>query len=124
MYCYRVEHEDGLGIYRTNCVTISDLDEFISLVERHCGMPTPTRDPGIGHVFDEDYHVCAFRSIADLRKWIKEEELHLLVELGFSVYKVKLEEGFIEGDYQVVYDPRRIVKKLNITKNFKQWDVQ
>lgn len=118
----RIEHPgDNCGIWRSNgkkgCrkrlhLKFSFIDD---LGKKHNRFPTPAEDFIVG--FNRDYF-CSFKSLPQMKKWIKMEWLDEMIKFGFRVYMIDVSE-YIEGRYQICFMKKHIVKKEDITSIFQ-----
>lgn len=121
----RLEHSDGHGIFSTYL-----LDEQGEILEdrwnlaarvicppvsdRHQDFNLPEED---GITFIEGKHFCAYKSVAQMGQWIEPEELKIFLEAGFKVFFIEVIEC-LEGEHQICYEKRHIIKKIDITNLF------
>lgn len=121
---FRIEHSDGYGYFRSkvNGVkrphSIDCKERFKELENRHITFNNPFRDgPFLEMKFDRDIHVCAYKSLEDLKKFVYPSEIKDLVELGYKVLKITCANPLI-GFHQIAYDPKDIIFSEDITNQF------
>lgn len=120
--CIRIEHgSEGLGMWRSN--QSDDMyynSKFSKMYERHGRqMPIPRLDEGIGTKFRSGTHHCAYRSISQMQKWITKRELKNVIKEGFKIYLIEGTKTYIiEGENQVIFNPKKIKTKKDITNLF------
>lgn len=111
-YIYRVEHQDGKGIFR--CCVWKDVQNNTRIMQRHGSFNTPSLD-GLDLSKDEKIWFCAYKTKKDLLKWLTITDLTYVVKnLGLRVYRITVKEYQI-GEYQVIYPKESILKKEDIT---------
>lgn len=122
----RIEHSDGNGIFRNkrNRVSVcfnSRYPLLVNLAIRHNaydkGFPKPYQE-GLCMYQNNKQWFCAFKSINQLKYWIRKEELALLIEKKFKIYLLEVTE-YQEGKKQVIFTKESIILKQNITEMFK-----
>lgn len=112
----RIEHyEDGLGPFTYS----SDTNVLIDFWGRHNKLfPLPQNDIGI----ERDIHVneyCGYKSIEELRSWVKPNEIKKLIDLGFRIMLYEMSElKCTIGDYQVIFFKDEHISVKDITELF------
>ena len=107
----RVE-KDGIGVFHSS-YTNSQQPFYRAVVERHREFPTPD---------EEDLKMglnwyCAYKTVDELRSWIKVEELQGFVDIGFRVYMLEVTDYQV-GEYQAIFTKDSILTKTDITNIF------
>lgn len=119
MQCIRFEHpKTKLGIWRHLEHNIST--HFSALNSRHSSgtFPTPYGEDKLCGIFNDDYK-CAYKTMDQVREWITSDEIEKLVEEhGFKIYLIESETEIYEGELQVIFMPRHIKSKTDITSLF------
>ena len=120
----RIEHSDGWGIFRAkrNRITVYNRSKnklLNNLAQRHNaygkGFPRPSQE---GLNMNEKWF-CAFKSINQLKYWIRKAELAELIKKKFKIFLLEVTE-YQEGKKQVIFTKESIILKQDITKMFKQ----
>ena len=62
---------------------------------------------------------CAYKSVQELVKWIEKQELEKLINVGFQILYLELDE-WIEGEDQVFFKKEHIKTKLEITSSLNK----
>ena len=123
MIAIRIEIiSDGVGLFRHKDVRGKETSNtgFNRLITRHKRFPVPFNDTYIDHysvmrdVNDFFDHVCAFKSVKDLKKWVTRCELIRLKKLNFRVYELELKSCHV-GEYQILFKKKNIISKKDIT---------
>lgn len=92
---------------------------YARIRNKHQNLPNPYDDMGIGDDFISGFHKCGYKSIEQMKEWLEPEEIRELIKLGFDIYLVSVpEENCIIGEYQIVYEPEKVVTKENINSLF------
>lgn len=119
----RIEHlESQMGMFRSEINHISSIEGLENLRIRHRdNFPTFDSDMKIRKYSaamgtpDFQYIFC-FKSISQLNKWVKKEELALLIKNKYRVLKV-LSSDYIESKFQAIIKRKSAVKE-DITSLF------
>lgn len=123
MIAIRIENiSDGVGLFRHKnaCGKETSDNGFNRLITRHKKFPVPFMDNYTDNynirknVDDFFEHVCAFKSVKDLSKWVTKCELIRLKKLNFRVYEFELNECHV-GEYQILFKKKNIISKKDIT---------
>ena len=84
------------------------------IYERHYSMTVASRDcPG----FNSGTHYCAYRSLDELSRWMENEWIKDVIEVGFRVYMIEVSEC-IEGQDQAAFQLCHIISKKDISELF------
>lgn len=119
----RIEHADGIGMFVSNGCTRPyslaiqrEINQTAkNLWYRHEKFNTPWEDNLRPDLFETWF--CAYKTIAQMQRWIKPEEFKFLVGLNYKVYLLEVEEYQIGVD-QVIYSKESILNKKDITSLF------
>ena len=111
----RVEHPDsGNGMYAHFQDGSWSWPSSLSLMRnRHEDMYTP-RDEGLPMTRE---HFCAFSTLEDMEKWVRNDEVKVLVELGFQVLLLTVSQCHV-GKHQCIFKKEDVVEVTNITSIF------
>lgn len=132
----RIEHDDGNGIFRgqDDRLTVNkarDYEEIIgdrnaqlllNIWNRHDannptgGFPMPF-DDGIDLRMGEETLYYAFKDLTQLYDWIRHEEIIALIECGFKVLVLQV-NNYQEGGHQMAFTKNSIVNTLDISHLF------
>ena len=101
----RIENAQGEGPYNA---PIYDSRWSKIKAEHNYSRPAPTRYGEPWHCMPScpwrDSHVCGFLDRAQLNAWFSQEELQLLVELGFTINQYQVaEEDILLGQSQITF---------------------
>lgn len=113
----RIEHpSDGMGVYRTSGVNISDHPKLNWFIERHAtynpnGMKTPHAE---GLTFISGMHLCAFRNIEEFMQYVHPEEVVFIVDLGFKIYEIKSSDVQF-GQKQAIFVHDSVISKKDVS---------
>lgn len=116
----RIEHADGYGCfcgYLSNGESRTHVTTYLlpKVSNRHVNFNTPWQD---GLHMEEDRDFCAYRSVEQLREWIKPEEILVLLDNEYKVYLLELSEAQT-GEHQICYRKEHILLKKEISDLFK-----
>lgn len=123
MQCIRIEYKDGYGLFFKNLFknhvrlesrpfyAEKDLPE---LHRRHKENFLHPMNDGLDVEKDGKEYFCAFKNIDDFRKWVYEDELKKILNLGFKIYQITATD-FQEGKHQILYTKESITSKINIS---------
>ncbi len=115
MNIYRIEHPTtGKGFWNDNSFENLSFKEELRI--KHKQLLTPQKE-GFDIYSNRDY-VCAFKTIEDLLYWMNKEWLNELIQLGFNIYKIKINKYFI-GLQQIIYNPKDILNSKIINKEIQ-----
>ena len=123
MKIIRVEHFDGVGVFRVHldgitrehsCVHQFSLE---NLMERHRKFPVPYCDNELDLNKDDKNWFCGYKSIKQIQEWIFEEEFYTLKNLGYKIWLIEVDEYQI-GNYQVLFTKESVIRKEDITGLF------
>lgn len=129
----RVQDEYGRGMFQYGNTAlyrnkgIYDIPELNTLAERHLNFPNLWNDDELvdflhgklGYDFEAsrlDYRF-AFKNIDQFEKWVLREEVALLNEYGYRVYRIETDD-FTESPYQVIFNVNSIKSITDITDLF------
>ena len=97
---YRVQKTDGEGPYQAEESTyVSDLVEMVDSHNDDWYHPLLCADNG----FAEDSGLYGFRTIEQLKEWFTKEELKMLENYYFYVYKITGIKVLREDDCQLIF---------------------
>lgn len=122
----RIEHElDGYGMFISkSCERVEvgrKSDEILpELYLRHMRFNSPYED-GLGVYVEKGpggSWFCSFKSIEQLQEWVKPDELKILIENGFNILVLDVNE-WREGEHQILYTKESIISQKNISELFK-----
>lgn len=127
MKVIRIEHpSDGNGLFKSSISRYNDYmyygadsEDIVlkELFDRHNnGFPNPRKD-GLEISKDSKEWFCAFKSMDQMRKWIKHEEFITIKKLGFKILAHEVTE-FQEGEHQIIFTKESIVEKMDVTDLF------
>lgn len=117
MDIYRIEHENGYGIFMATDNEGSPyyLNMGKRFINRHENFPLPDEDMGILRYTQHDEY-CAFKSKSDLQKWISKREMQAFSEMGFDAWRIEVDAAdVVIGEYQILYKKDKIKSKVCIT---------
>lgn len=131
----RIEHYDKKGLFRSetfpgsNISKVEDsminLPPLTTLSSRHLhAFPVPPEDHDqrtgkrLNLCKEGREWFCAYKSVDQVKEWIKPEEMEAVIELGFKIFLLEVEEYQI-GSYQVIYTKEGVRYKKDITELFK-----
>jgi len=120
MQCIRFEHPDTqLGIWHHfDAIDLFLTDYFEELSNRHCGFKTPYSEDKLCNIFNSKYK-CAYKTMDQVREWITSDEIQGLVkEHGFKIYLIESEVEIYKGEFQVIFQPKHVKSKTEITSLF------
>lgn len=122
----RIEHSDGQGMFGEWFIhengdetprEHSTVGKFLpEVLYRHNGFNTPYED--FGYKFEHGQHFCAYKSIDQLQQWIYPNEMKIIIDRGYCVYLLELEDVLVGRD-QICYKKSDIISKQDITSLFK-----
>lgn len=118
----RIEHpSDNKGLFtsKSDPVTtkLTKLSCKKDVLNKHNSMDTPYGDVCLFDKYDSDIHLCGYRSVEEMFKWLNYDQLNEIVEAGFKVYKITLKYVIIGID-QVIFDPKHIITKEDCSDMF------
>lgn len=118
-FAIRVEDSEGIGIFRSS-LTFDGYTPKNDVADRidnaHMRFKTPYNEPKLEDTFSEK-HRCAYRTIVQMNSWLSSCDIQDLKNLGFKIYLLELSD-FKEGDFQIIYEPKDIVNKKDISELF------
>jgi hypothetical protein len=116
MLVVRVQNrETGIGMFFTNGLLF--IVEGLSRISpRHRDFNTPDED-GLDVKLDNKEWFCAYKSIEQFQQWVMLSEVRILIEKGFDVLLLDVEEYQI-GEHQVVFTKQSITSTKVINELF------
>lgn len=129
----RVQDKYGRGMFQygnhdlMRTAGIYDIPSLQNLADRHLHFPNLWNDSTLvkfledklGYDFEAsklDYRF-AFKNIDQFEQWVLREEIALLNEYGYRVYRIETDE-FVESDFQVLFNVNSIKSVTDITDLF------
>lgn len=129
----RVQDKHGRGMFQYGntsnftSVGVYDIPELETLADRHLGFPNLWLDKKLvkflegklGKDFEAgklDYRF-AFKNLDQFEEWVLREEVAILNEYGYRVYKIETDD-FKESDFQVLFNVNSIKSVTDITDLF------
>lgn len=123
MNCIRIEHTiDGWGLFRRPDEDTFALMGFIfqeilwEIRVRHGEFSTPYID-GLNLNQHGKEWFCAYKTVEQIQKWIEPHEFKSIIDNGFNIYLLTVEE-FQEGNDQIIYTKESIISKKEINSLF------
>lgn len=121
MEVIRIENKDGVGMFTGD---IDAYDIIPKACERHFSgafstldvFPIPF-DEGLDLRKDKKEWFCAFLSLEQLEKLITREEIQTLIEYGYDVKLLSVEE-YQQGNCQILYTKESITKETLLNSIF------
>ena len=120
----RIEHSNGIGLFNHDRGVYLN-DDFHALIERYHDFPQPYLDlnPDTDEHIDMDLNgkewFCAFKSIVFMTKWITDNEILRLLDRGFKIYYLEVEEYQV-ASHQTAYTKESIRVQIDITEEIKR----
>ena len=116
MLVIRIEHPiDGWGSFRSHDGKY--FDGLYRMYDRHGSLPVPSLD-GIYMSKDMKEWFCAYKTLEQLKEWVTIEEIEILIDYGFNIHMLEVEEYQV-GYYQIVYTKESIISNNIINDLFK-----
>lgn len=124
MNVLRIEKANGQGMFMGSAVSAYEI------ISEACDRHFTYRDDCIGEYFprpeEEDLDLykndktwfCAFKSIEQLNKLLREDELEKLIDHGFNIYILDVTE-YQQSEHQVLFTRESITSKQEINSLFK-----
>jgi hypothetical protein len=117
---YRIEYTDGRGIWRAKIDEEDYVWETLSfkkdLENKHWDIPNPYEDRNILRPpLRTEYF--AFESIEQMNFWIEQSWYKELIEVGFKILAININEIII-GEYQVLFKKTDIISITDISNSF------
>ena len=129
----RVQDKYGRGMFQygnydpIRTAGVYDIDRLQSLADRHLYFPNIWKDSKILKFLEEllgttfeasklDYRF-AFKNLDQFESWVLREEIAILNEYGYRVYRIETDD-FFESDYQVIFNVNSIKSVVDITDLF------
>lgn len=123
----RIEYTDGYGLF-LRCYVNKDLDDigdrhysckklFPSILDRHKSFNRPN-DDGLDLRLDDKIWYCGYKNVEQLQLWITSEELKSIIEYGFRILLLDVNE-YQEGRDQIIYTKKNIINSKDISELFK-----
>lgn len=122
----RVEHQNGLGMFRYKGGGRGELNQNIILGDmyfRHgSSFPTPYKE-NLDIELGGMKWFCAFKSLDQFEKWVTRGEARELINNGFKILMLKTNQYQV-GKYQIIYTKEGVVETTDISPLFmKEGDV-
>jgi hypothetical protein len=129
----RVQDKYGRGMFQygnsdlMRSLGIYDIPELSTLADRHLHFPNLWNDSTLvdflkgklGRDFEAsklDYRF-AFKNLDQFEAWVLREEVALLNQYGYRVYRIETDE-FVESDFQIIFNVNSVKSVTNITELF------
>lgn len=129
----RVQDKYGRGMFQygnhdlMRTAGVYDIDRLSNLADRHLNFPNLWNDARLlaflegllGTSFEAgklDYRF-AFKNIDQFESWVLREEIAILNEYGYRVYRIETDD-FFESDHQVIFNVNSIKSVVDITDLF------
>jgi len=126
----RVQDKYGRGMFQYGNIDfirtagVYDIDKLQSLAERHLHFPNLWLDKKLVSFLEEklgkdfeagklDYRF-AFKNLDQFEEWVLREEVVILNEYGYRVYRIETDD-FFESDHQVIFNVNSIKSVVDIT---------
>lgn len=127
MQIIRLEYPDGQGIFGSYLLDENgeEIGRRIELVartispvvsDRHEEFNAPYEEP-FADQFIQGKHFLAYKTLEQLRKWIKPEEMKVFTDKGCKVLLLDVSDCLV-GDHQIAYLKTDIVSQTDITSLF------
>lgn len=114
---YRIEDREGNGPFHSR---VEGAHEVLDLERYKDSMtyPSPSDDPKI-YRFPEENELCGCISMGQMIHWFNKEEIQKLMELGFFLVEIQIEDSYITyGITQILFQKPHIIKHRNIQTKF------
>lgn len=129
----RVQDKYGRGMFQygntdlMRNLGVYDIPELSTLADRHLHFPNLWNDSTIANFLERklgldfeaiklDYRF-AFKNLDQFEAWVLREEVALLNQYGYRVYRIETDE-FVESPYQVLFNVNSIKSITDITDLF------
>jgi hypothetical protein len=129
----RVQDKYGRGMFQygnsdlMRSLGIYDIPELSTLADRHLHFPNLWNDSTLvdflegklGRDFEAsklDYRF-AFKNLDQFEAWVLREEVALLNQYGYRVYRIETDE-FVESDFQIIFNVNSVKSVTDITELF------
>lgn len=129
----RVQDKYGRGMFQygnydlMRTAGVYDIDRLQSLADRHTNFPNLWNDTKIlrfleftlGTNFEASQleYRFAFKNIDQFESWVLREEVAILNDYGYRVYRIETDD-FFESDHQVIFNVNSIKSVTDITDLF------
>ncbi len=121
MQVLRIEHpSDGYGLFISHVTNTREMleNDMMNIIHfKHDAFNTPQED-GLDVELDDKEWFCAYKSVDQFKEWINQEQRAFIIELGFLIYVLEVDE-FQEGRDQVIFTKTSIKSKTDITSLFQ-----
>ncbi len=129
----RVQDKYGRGMFQygnhdfIRSLGVYDIPELSKLADRHLHFPNLWNDitlvnfleGKLGRHFEAsklDYRF-AFKNLDQFEAWVLREEVALLNQYGYRVYRIETDE-FVESDFQIIFNVNSVKSVTDITDLF------
>ena len=129
----RVQDKYGRGMFQYGNTDlyrskgVYDIPELSQLADRHLNFPNLWNDSTLVNFLEEelgstfeasqlDYRF-SFKNIDQFEQWVLREEVALLNEYGYRVYRIETDE-FVESPFQVIFNVNSVKSITDITDLF------
>lgn len=112
---YRIEYSDGHGPFGVGLEHPDVLSmDLMPLIERWINMDTPQED-GLKRHPGQDK--CGFASLEALHHWVKPEEIKTMLDNGYKVYRLEVDQCQVGRD-NMVFEVQDVLTKVDISDQF------
>lgn len=129
----RVQDKYGRGMFQygnydlMRTAGVYDIDRLQSLADRHLHFPNLWNDTRLVEFLEKklgkDFEAgtleyrFAFKNLDQFEEWVLREEVAILNEYGYRVYKIETDD-YKESDFQVLFNVNSIKSVTDITDLF------
>lgn len=129
----RVQDKYGRGMFQygnydlMRTAGVYDIDRLQSLADRHLHFPNLWADTKLVKFLEKklgkDFEAgtleyrFAFKNLDQFEEWVLREEVAILNEYGYRVYKIETDD-YKESDFQVIFNVNSIKSVTDITDLF------
>jgi hypothetical protein len=129
----RVQDKHGRGMFQYGNIStftspsVYDIPELDNLAQRHLNFPNLWFDKKLVKFLEgklgKDFEAgtleyrFAFKNLDQFEEWVLREEVAVLNEYGYRVYKIETDD-FKESDFQVLFNVNSIKSVTDITDLF------
>lgn len=129
----RVQDKYGRGMFQygntdfQRTAGVYDIDKLSSLADRHLLFPNLWLDTKLVKFLEKklgkDFEAgtleyrFAFKNLDQFEEWVLREEVAILNEYGYRVYKIETDD-YKESDFQVLFNVNSIKSVIDITDLF------